>query len=84
MLESFNKVSLALLGACSMLMSVHAASDNTEFFTSQDVFELEYATDPQIRPGGEQIAYVRRSNDIMTDRTPVSYTHLTLPTNREV
>ena len=69
MLESFNKVSLALLGACSMLMSVQAASDNTEFFTSRDVFELEYATDPQIRPGGEQIAYVRRSNDIMTDRT---------------
>ena len=69
MLESFNKVSLALLGACSMLMSVQAASDNTEFFTSRDVFELEYATDPQIRPGVEQIAYVRRSNDIMTDRT---------------
>ncbi len=69
MSKNFSRVTLALLGACSMLMSIQAASDNTEFFTSRDVFELEYATDPQIRPGGEQIAYVRRSNDIMTDRT---------------
>lgn len=69
MSKNFSRVTLALLGACSMLISNQAASDNIEFFTSRDVFELEYATDPQIRPGGEQIAYVRRSNDIMTDRT---------------
>ncbi|MEC8472151.1 MAG: S9 family peptidase [Pseudomonadota bacterium] len=69
MSKNFSRVTLALLGASSMLISNQAASDNIEFFTSRDVFELEYATDPQIRPGGEQIAYVRRSNDIMTDRT---------------
>ena len=69
MSEIFSRASLALLGVCSMLTSVQAVSDDTERFTSRDVFELEYATDPQIRPGGEQIAYVRRSNDIMTDRT---------------
>ncbi len=34
-----------------------------------DIFSLEMATDPQISPDGRQIAYVRRSNDIMTDRT---------------
>ncbi|XBQ16130.1 MAG: S9 family peptidase [Oceanicaulis sp.] len=34
-----------------------------------DVFGLEMAADPQISPNGETIAYVRRSNDIMTDRT---------------
>ena len=68
MSEIFSRVSLALLGVCSMLTSVQAVSDNAERFTSRDVFELEYATDPQIRPGGEQVAYVRRSNDIMTDR----------------
>jgi len=33
-----------------------------------DVFEFEYATDPQVSPDGATIAYVRRSNDIMTDR----------------
>lgn len=40
-----------------------------DLFSARDVFELEYATDPQIAPDGEHIAYVRRSNDIMTDRT---------------
>jgi len=69
MSEIFTKTTLAILGICFMLQPVQAASDETGFFTSRDVFELEYATDPQIRPGGEQIAYVRRSNDIMTDRT---------------
>ena len=34
-----------------------------------DIFSLEMATDPQISRDGRQIAYVRRSNDIMTDRT---------------
>ena len=69
MSEIFTKTTLAILGMCFMLQSVQAASDETEIFTSRDVFELEYATDPQIRPGGEQVAYVRRSNDIMTDST---------------
>ncbi len=45
------------------------SADEQDRFTSRDVFELEYATDPQIAPDGEVIAYVRRSNDIMTDRT---------------
>ncbi|MEQ8406493.1 MAG: S9 family peptidase [Oceanicaulis sp.] len=34
-----------------------------------DIFSLEMASDPQISPDGRQIAYVRRSNDIMTDQT---------------
>ncbi|HSM32168.1 MAG TPA: DPP IV N-terminal domain-containing protein, partial [Woeseiaceae bacterium] len=37
-------------------------------FTNVDVFELEYATDPQISPDGSTVAYVRTSMDIMTDR----------------
>ena len=37
-------------------------------FTNTDIFELEYATDPQISPGGSTVAYVRTSMDIMTDR----------------
>ena len=37
-------------------------------FTGQDLFGLEVASDPQISPDGGRIAYVRRSNDIMTDR----------------
>ncbi|HVM37103.1 MAG TPA: S9 family peptidase, partial [Sphingomicrobium sp.] len=37
-------------------------------FTGRDLFDLSVATDPQISPDGRTIAYVRRSNDIMTDR----------------
>lgn len=36
--------------------------------TGSDLFNLEVAVDPQISPDGSQIAYVRRANDIMTDR----------------
>lgn len=36
-------------------------------FTSADLFGLSVAADPQISPDGKRIAYVRRTNDIMTD-----------------
>jgi dipeptidyl aminopeptidase/acylaminoacyl peptidase len=37
-------------------------------FTATDLFALQQATDPQVRPDGKQVAYVRASNDIMSDR----------------
>jgi dipeptidyl aminopeptidase/acylaminoacyl peptidase len=37
-------------------------------FTARDLFDLSMASDPQISPDGTRIAYVRVSNDIMTDR----------------
>lgn len=37
-------------------------------FEPLDLFALELALDPQISPGGRTVAYVRESNDIMTDR----------------
>ena len=37
-------------------------------FTGQDLFSLQYATDPQIRPDGTAVAYVRVSYDVMRDR----------------
>ena len=33
-----------------------------------DVFEMEVASDPRISPDGEQVVYVRRGFDIMTDK----------------
>ena len=36
--------------------------------TGADLFDLAIAADPQISPNGRHIAYVRRQNDIMTDR----------------
>ncbi len=44
------------------------AETDPSIFTRLDVFELEMAADPQISPDGSQIAYVRQSMDIMTDR----------------
>jgi acylaminoacyl-peptidase len=49
------------------LTSTYAAADES-LFKSTDIFELEAAVDPQISPDGSQIAYVRRSMDIMSDR----------------
>ena len=37
-------------------------------FTGADLFDLSIASDPQISADGRRIAYVRRQNDIMTDR----------------
>jgi dipeptidyl aminopeptidase/acylaminoacyl peptidase len=34
----------------------------------QDLFRMQWATDPQIRGDGAQIVYAREANDIMTDR----------------
>ncbi len=46
-----------------------AAEDGPRLFTAEDVFDLEWADSPEISPDGTQAIYVRRSNDIMTDRT---------------
>ena len=37
-------------------------------FSAQDLFDLSMAGDPQISSDGTRVAYVRVSNDIMTDR----------------
>ncbi|MFT5169338.1 MAG: Tol biopolymer transport system component, partial [Saprospiraceae bacterium] len=37
-------------------------------FTSMDVFELEWVSDPQISPDGDYIVYERKSMDIMEDK----------------
>src|SRR5512134_547447 len=37
-------------------------------FTGRDLFGLQVATDPQIRPDGAVVAYTRVSHDVMTDR----------------
>ena len=59
-------ITVALLLTASFSL-VAEASDNRKFLNT-DVFELEIAADPQISPDGSQVAYVRQSMDIMTDR----------------
>lgn len=36
-------------------------------FSAEDVFELEWAADPQLSPDGDHVAYVRTGMDKMTD-----------------
>jgi acylaminoacyl-peptidase len=68
----------AILPAVAFLMMVEAGGAQTmpgpdewpsDRFRPRDVFELEWASDPQISPDGTQIVFVRNSFDIMTDRT---------------
>ena len=56
---------LALLLTCLFALQPVVANDT---FLNTDIFELEIASDPQISPDGSQVAYVRQSMDIMTDR----------------
>ncbi len=54
---------LSVFGVSAML-SAQVVSN----FSPIDVFNLEYVSDPQISPDGNQIVYVRNFKDIMTDR----------------
>lgn len=54
-------------GALAQDVAAPAAGPEKRF-TAQDLFALSMASDPQISPDGTAIAYVRVSNDIMTDR----------------
>ena len=55
---------VAMLLASSWVES----KENINYFDAMDVFELEWASDPQVSSDGETIVYVRKSNDIMKDR----------------
>lgn len=43
------------------------ANENSNYFQSEDIFNLEYVSDVRVSPDGKYIAYVRRSNDVMSD-----------------
>jgi acylaminoacyl-peptidase len=55
-----------LLAALAALPAAHAAAGKP-VFSPLDVFQLEWASDPEISPDGTQVAYVRQSFDIRTD-----------------
>ncbi|MEO7564748.1 MAG: S9 family peptidase, partial [Sphingomicrobium sp.] len=55
------------LGSSSASLAAPATGPDPRF-TGRDLFDLSAASDAQISPDGRMIAYVRRSNDIMTDK----------------
>jgi dipeptidyl aminopeptidase/acylaminoacyl peptidase len=59
---------VTLLSAISAAALAAPPTAPNRTFQGRDLFALEMASDPQIRPDGREIAYVRVSFDIMTDR----------------
>lgn len=47
---------------------IAAEDDASDHLQLSDVFELEYASSPEISPDGQRIVYVRQFMDIMEDR----------------
>jgi dipeptidyl aminopeptidase/acylaminoacyl peptidase len=64
-----SRVALAALALGTSMAALAAPPEGPNpVFTGSDLFSITAASDPQISPDGRWIAYVRRSNDIMTDR----------------
>ena len=59
---------LALL-AISMFAAPIGAQQPAGRLTLKDIFELEWAADPQISPDGKRVVFVRAGFDIMKDDT---------------
>ena len=53
-------------------------------FTPLDLFGLEAAADPQISPDGTKIVYVRKTNDIMTDRARTTLWLVDVKTGQQI
>ncbi len=72
-LAGFFMRSVLLASVFSMALAAPALAAVAEapqkLFTGRDLFGLEIATDPQFKPDGSAIAYVRATNDVMTDKT---------------
>jgi len=66
---------LALLAGTTLAIQVQATE--SKLFSAEDVFNLEYASGPRVSPDGKSVVYVRRSNDIMTDRARSSLWQVT-------
>jgi dipeptidyl aminopeptidase/acylaminoacyl peptidase len=53
--------------ALAVLFSAVSAHSVARVLEQKDLFQMQWANDPQIRRDGAQIAYARTANDIMTD-----------------
>jgi dipeptidyl aminopeptidase/acylaminoacyl peptidase len=61
-------IAVTLLSALTASALAKPPDAPNRLFQGRDLFALQLATDPQIRPDGREVAYVRVSYDIMTDR----------------
>src|ERR1700743_3278723 len=66
-----NSAGLRLSATLMALLTVAApgfAEGTKPVFKAMDVFDLQWASDPQVAPDGRAIAYVRMGYDVKTDR----------------
>jgi len=65
-----SRAALGLLAGCFLsLWTVHTrGEDELHVLQPIDVFQLEYASDPQVSPDGAKIVYLRHRMDIQHDR----------------
>ena len=68
------KIICSVLVFAAMSANVSSGADKIDDgrFRMIDVFDIEFASDPQISPNGKQVVYVRNSYDIMNDNTRTS------------
>ena len=59
---------LLIILALTPTFAAPDATGTDSLFGAEDVFELEYATNPAIHPAGQQVVYQRVAADIRTDR----------------
>ncbi len=62
------KIKMYTICIAMFLLLGNVFSQTKPFFSSLDVFELEWVSDPQISPNGQTIVYVRNGMDIMKDK----------------
>ena len=65
-MHRFHYITISLVFVAGKMLASEPPADHR--FNPIDIFQLEYASDPQISPDGKQVAYVRNSMDIMKDR----------------
>ena len=61
-----NRIVICMLFVCSL--ASNSEGYEASILRPMDVFELEYASDPQISPNERRVVYVRNSMDVMIDR----------------
>jgi len=69
------RLALLLSAACLALAApavAQVADGPSRVLGARDLFALRAASDPQVRPDGSGVAYVRLANDIMTDQAKAS------------
>ena len=52
----------------STFYCLHFINGQSQVFSYEDVYDIQYVSDPQIIPSGDQIVYRRMRFDILKDR----------------